>query len=84
MYSIMALMTEATKSNVLKSLEIMWKGILAIFIVIGIVAVATFIMNDIAASRKTGELYVQRLWKKIKNSKNKNVEGEPETNKEEE
>lgn len=84
MYSIMALMTEATKSNVLKSLEIMWKGILAIFIVIGIVAVATFIMNDIAASRKTGELYVQRLWKKIKNAKNKqNVEDTSEANKEE-
>lgn len=73
MYAIMALMSDATKSNVLKSLEIMWKGILAIFIVIGIVAIVTFIMNDISASRKTGELYVQRLWKKIKEwRKNKN------------
>lgn len=84
MYSIMALMTEATKSNVLKSLEIMWKGILAIFIVIGIVAVATFIMNDIAESRKTGELYVQRLWKKIKNAKNKDAEESSAENKENE
>lgn len=84
MYSIMALMTEATKSNVLKSLEIMWKGILAIFIVIGIVAVATFIMNDIAESRKTGELYVQRLWKKIKNAKNKDAEEGSAENKENE
>lgn len=84
MYSIMALMTEATKSNVLKSLEIMWKGILAIFIVIGIVAVATFIMNDIAESRKTGELYVQRLWKKIKNAKNKDAEEGSAQNKENE
>lgn len=84
MYSIMALMTEATKSNVLKSLEIMWKGILAIFIVIGIVAVATFIMNDIAESRKTGELYVQRLWKKIKNAKNKDAEEGSVENKENE
>lgn len=84
MYSIMALMTEATKSNVLKSLEIMWKGLLAIFIVIGIVAVATFIMNDIAESRKTGELYVQRLWKKIKNAKNKDAEEGSTQNKENE
>lgn len=69
----MLMMQEATKNNVLKALEIMWKGLLAIFIVIGIVAIVTFIMNDISASRKTGELYIQRLWKKIKGLKRQNL-----------
>ncbi len=73
----MLMMQEATKNNVLKALEIMWKGLLAIFIVIGIVAIVTFIMNDISASRKTGELYIQRLWKKIKGLKKAKSPQEP-------
>lgn len=55
MNHVMLLMTEATKSNVLKSLEIMWKGLVAIFIVIGIIAVITFIMNDISSRKAQGK-----------------------------
>ncbi len=55
MNNVMLLMTEATKANVLKSLEIMWKGLAAIFIVIGIIAVITFIMNDISTRKAQGK-----------------------------
>ena len=68
MNNVMLLMTEATKSNVMKSLEIMWKGLAAIFIVIGIIAIITFIMNDISMRRSQG----------------KNIFGKPVRNKKEE
>ncbi len=68
MNNVMLLMTEATKANVLKSLEIMWKGLAAIFIVIGIIAIITFIMNDISMRRSQG----------------KNIFGKPVKNKKEE
>ncbi len=68
MNNVMLLMTEATKSNVLKSLEIMWKGLAAIFIVIGIIAIITLIMNDISMRRSQG----------------KNIFGKPVRNKKEE
>lgn len=68
MNNVMLLMTEATKANVLKSLEIMWKGLAAIFIVIGIIAIITFIMNDISMRRSQG----------------KNIFGKPVRNKKEE
>lgn len=68
MNNVMLLMTEATKANVMKSLEIMWKGLAAIFIVIGIIAIITFIMNDISMRRSQG----------------KNIFGKPVKNKKEE
>lgn len=68
MNNVMLLMTEATKANVMKSLEIMWKGLTAIFIVIGIIAIITFIMNDISMRRSQG----------------KNIFGKPVRNKKEE
>ena len=68
MNNVMLLMTEATQANVLKSLEIMWKGLAAIFIVIGIIAIITFIMNDISMRRSQG----------------KNIFGKPVKNKKEE
>ena len=68
MNNVMLLMTEATKANVMKSLEIMWKGLAAIFIVIGIIAIITFIMNDISMRR----------------SQDKNIFGKPVRNKKEE
>lgn len=68
MNNVMLLMTEATKANVMKSLEIMWKGLAAIFIVIGIIAIITFIMNDISMRR----------------SQSKNIFGKPVRNKKEE
>lgn len=66
MNNVMLLMTEATKANVLKSLEIMWKGLAAIFIVIGIIAIITFIMNDISMRRSQGK---NIFGKSVKNKK---------------
>ncbi len=64
MNGIMLLMSEEMKTAVLGSLNIMWKGVLAIFIVIGIIAIVTFIMNDIAATNANGG----GLWNKLKKS----------------
>lgn len=54
MFNAMLLMTEATKDNILGSLDIMWKGLIAIFIVIGIIAAVTWIMNDMSANHAAG------------------------------
>lgn len=62
MNGIMLLMSEEMKTAVLGSLDIMWKGVVAIFIVIGIIAVVTFIMNDIAAINASGG----GVWNKLK------------------
>ncbi len=40
------------KDNVMKSLEIMWKGCLAIFLVIGIIIGVTLVLNKLS-SRKS-------------------------------
>lgn len=75
MNTTMLLISEETKSAVLGSLDIMWKGVLAIFIVIGIIAVVTFIMNDIAAINASGGGFWNKLKKyfSAKFSKRKNT-----------
>lgn len=73
MNNVMLLMTEATKANVMKSLEIMWKGLAAIFIVIGIIAIITFIMNDISMRRSQGK---NIFGKPVKNKKKEDTSGE--------
>ena len=61
MSNAMILISDLTKNNVLASLDIMWKGLLAIFIVIGIIAVVTFIMNDMSANHLEGGGIVNRI-----------------------
>ena len=39
--------------NVGKALTIMWQGVLAIFIVIGLIIAITYILNKITAPKKT-------------------------------
>ena len=39
--------------NVLKSLTIMWQGVVSIFIVIGIIIAITYILNKITAPKKS-------------------------------
>lgn len=55
MYSIIAAVTDLTpmnKDNVLKSLEIMWKGVLAIFITIVIIMAVSVAINVICNKAK--------------------------------
>lgn len=50
MYSLLAIslnLTPMNKDNVLKSLEIMWKGVLAIFITIAIILFVSWAINTI-------------------------------------
>lgn len=50
MYSLLAIslnLTPMNKENVLKSLEIMWKGVLAIFITIAIILFVSWAINTI-------------------------------------
>ncbi|HIU60077.1 MAG TPA: hypothetical protein IAB05_01655 [Candidatus Stercoripulliclostridium merdigallinarum] len=63
MNGLMLLMSEENRSAVLGSLDIMWKGVLAIFIVIGIIAIVTFIMNDIAAQNAKAGGFLNRIKK---------------------
>ena len=44
--------TDAWKKGVLDSLDIMWKGVLAIFIVITVVIIAVLILNKVTAPKK--------------------------------
>ena len=46
-YTLLAPMTPMDRDNILKSLEIMWKGMLAIFIVIAVIIVLTYVLNRI-------------------------------------
>ena len=41
--------SEAWKNNIFASLEIMWKGVLAIFVVIAIVIVVVILLNKLVA-----------------------------------
>lgn len=45
--------SEAWKNNVLNSLGIMWKGVLAIAIVIAVVILTVILLNKLTARRKT-------------------------------
>lgn len=65
MYSIIAAVVNLdpmNKDNVLKSLEIMWKGVLAIFVTIAIILFVSWAINTIcnkaraAAEKKKAEL----------------------------
>ena len=69
MYSIIAAVTELTpmnKDNVLKSLEIMWKGVLAIFITIVIIMAVSIAINvlcnkaKLAVDKKRAELEAKK------------------------
>ncbi|MBQ9118388.1 MAG: OadG family protein [Clostridia bacterium] len=47
--SLLAINTE----NVMKALEIMWKGVVAIFIVIALIIIVTKIVNKVCVSAET-------------------------------
>lgn len=73
MNNAMLMMSTATKNNIIASLDIMWKGLLAIFIVIGVIAIVTFIMNDMSANHAAGGGIYNKIkahFKKRKENKN--------------
>lgn len=75
------MMSTATKDNILASLDIMWKGLLAIFIVIGIIAIVTFIMNDMSANHAAGGgIYnkIKAFFKKRKEDKKADTDASAE------
>lgn len=45
--------SEKWAENVLKSLGIMWKGVLAIFIVITLIILSVYILNSLTKKKKT-------------------------------
>ena len=48
------LLSEITwQENVGKALTIMWQGVLAVFLVIGIIIGITYLLNKVAAPKKT-------------------------------
>ena len=54
-------MSTATKNNIIASLDIMWKGLLAIFIVMGLIALVTFIMNYLSANHAAGGVIYKNI-----------------------
>ena len=48
MFGLLAINT----ADLWKSLEIMWKGMLAIFVVIGIIILITFLLNTLTKKRE--------------------------------
>lgn len=81
MNTAMLMMSTATKDNILASLDIMWKGLLAIFIVIGIIAIVTFIMNDMSANHAAGGgIYnkIKAFFKKRKEDKKADTDASAE------
>ena len=48
------LLSEITwQENVGKALTIMWQGVLAVFLVIGIIIAITYVLNKVTAPKKT-------------------------------
>ena len=53
MFNLLGIFVENVAENVGKALSIMWQGVLAIFIVIGLIIAITYILNKITAPKKT-------------------------------
>ena len=53
MLNLLGIFVENVAENVQKSLTIMWQGVLAIFVVIGIIIAITYVLNKITAPKKT-------------------------------
>ena len=53
MFNLLGIFVENVAENVQKSLTIMWQGVLAIFVVIGIIIAITYVLNKITAPKKT-------------------------------
>ena len=51
MFNLLGIFVENVAENIQKSLTIMWQGVLAIFIVIGVTI--TYVLNKITAPKKT-------------------------------
>ena len=52
MLNLLGIFVDNAKENVSKALTIMWQGVLAIFIVIGIIILITYVLNKITAPKK--------------------------------
>ncbi|MBO5713179.1 MAG: hypothetical protein J6R88_03165 [Clostridia bacterium] len=53
MFNLLGIFVENVAENIQKSLTIMWQGVLAIFIVIGVIIAITYVLNKITAPKKT-------------------------------
>lgn len=67
-------LTPMNKENVLKALEIMWKGVLAIFITIAIILFVSWAINTVCNKARAA---VDK--KKAEQEKNKPVDGQGNT-----
>jgi uncharacterized membrane protein len=52
MLNLLGLFVENAKENVSKALTIMWQGVLAIFVVIGIIILITYVLNKVTTPKK--------------------------------
>lgn len=64
-------LTPMNKENILKSLEIMWKGVLAIFITIAIITVVSILINVICNKARQAVEKKKEELKKLDDSNNK-------------
>lgn len=55
MLNLLSIFVENAKENVSKALTIMWQGVLAIFIVIGIIIAITYTLNKLTAPKKKND-----------------------------
>ena len=53
MFNLLGIFVENVAENVGKALTIMWQGVLAIFIVIGLIIAITYILKKITAPKNT-------------------------------
>ena len=52
MFNLLISIVENVGENVKQSLNIMWQGVLAVFIVIGIIIAITYVLNKITQPKK--------------------------------
>lgn len=55
MLNLLGIFVENVGENVAKSLTIMWQGVLAIFVVIGIIIAITYLLNKVTAPKKSDD-----------------------------
>ncbi len=55
MLNLLSIFVDNAKENVSKALTIMWQGVLAIFIVIGIIIAITYVLNKLTAPKKKND-----------------------------
>lgn len=55
MLNLLGIFVDNVKDNVLKALTIMWQGVLAVFVVIGIIILITYILNKVTAQKNKND-----------------------------